>query len=93
VWRAERARAGREPVEELVRRLVVETLQLEVSVEELTRETNLYELGLDSSNVIDLLTQVEGALGVTIDVEHLSSTVFVELGNFLDLVCATASGR
>lgn len=49
-------------------------------------ETNLYELGLESLNVVELLTQIEMTFDVTIDVEDLSAELFSHFGTLAAFV-------
>jgi acyl carrier protein len=52
----------------------------------LTAESNLYELGLESLNVVELLTRIETRFDIIIDVEDLSADLFQTYGSLLAFV-------
>ncbi|MCP3102885.1 phosphopantetheine-binding protein [Myxococcus sp. K15C18031901] len=66
-----------------LRAVVIEVLKLEIPPQELAGNTNLYELGLESLNVVVLLSALEKAFDIVIDVEDLSADLF---GRWDDLV-------
>lgn len=71
---------------ETLRRIVIEVLKLELEPAAIGDETNLYELGLESLNVVELLTQIEMAFEVTIDVDDLSTELFGRFGTLAAFV-------
>ena len=60
------------PLEEIV----LEILRMEPGQIQLTGQSNLFELGLESLNVVELLTRVEIQFDIIIDVEDLSADLF-----------------
>lgn len=71
---------------EILRGIVSNVLKLEVAPTEIIAETNLYELGLESLSVVDLLTQVEIAFGIVIDVDDLSAELFGRFSTLTEFV-------
>lgn len=51
-------------------------------------ESNLYELGLESLNVVDVLTGIEARCDIVIDVEDLNTDLFTRFGNLVQFVQA-----
>ncbi len=74
------------PVGETLRRIVIDVLKLELPPEAIQDETNLYELGLESLNVVDLLTQLEISFDIAIDVDDLSGELFGRFANLVGFV-------
>ncbi len=52
----------------------------------LTEESNLYELGLDSIIVVELLTDLEDRFSIRLEIEDLSEELFAKLGHLVALV-------
>lgn len=69
-----------------LRDAVLTVLQLDLPKDAITLETNLHELGLESMNVVELLTEMEARFDITIDVEDLSAALFSRFGNLVDFV-------
>jgi len=69
-----------------LREVVLNVLQLDLPQDAITLETNLHELGLESMNVVELLTDMEARFDLTIDVEDLSATLFSRFGNLVEFV-------
>jgi acyl carrier protein len=65
---------------------ICDVLKLDIAPHEITAETSLYELGLESLRVVELLSTVEKQFGITIDVEDLSAELFERLGNVVEFV-------
>lgn len=66
--------------------VVVDVLNLDIPSDAIDEETNLYELGLESLNVQNLLTEIESSFDLAIDVEDLSAELFLRFGNLASLV-------
>lgn len=49
-------------------------------------DTNLFDLGVDSMNMTELLLQLEQRFGFTLAPEDLSSDLFVRFGNLVSFV-------
>ena len=73
-------------VADTMRSIVTDVLKLHAESSSIDEETNLYELGLESLNVVELLTQIEISFDVTIDVEDLSAELFGRFGTLVDFV-------
>lgn len=71
---------------ERIAAIAAEVLRIDPADARIDAETNLYELGLESLNVVELLSQLETAFGITIDVEDLSSDLFGRFGNLVEFV-------
>ncbi|MDK2125940.1 acyl carrier protein [Parachitinimonas caeni] len=69
-------------LDERLKRCVLDVLKLDLPTSAIADETSLYELGLDSLSVVDLLMAIESTFGIAIDVEELSAELF---GQFLTL--------
>lgn len=82
----ERAPVSNSSVAEQVKEIVAATLRIDPLDARFTDETNLYELGLESLNVVELLTQIEMAYDITIDVEDLSADLFTCFGTLIEFV-------
>ncbi|KFE69496.1 hypothetical protein DB31_6471 [Hyalangium minutum] len=89
---AEKAGAANEVVDKL-RQVVLEVLKLDISPRELSGDTNLYELGLESLNVVVLLTSIEKAFDIVIDVEDLSADLFSRWDDLAAFVESKVNGR
>lgn len=64
-----------------LKRMLLEVLRLDIPAEAITDKTNLYDLGLESLNVVDLLTEAESEFDIIVDVEDLSEELFARFGN------------
>ncbi|WP_224360664.1 phosphopantetheine-binding protein [Hyalangium versicolor] len=73
-------------VADQLRQILLETLKLDISPRDLTDDANLYELGLESLNVIALLSAIEKVFDIAIDVEDLSADLFSRWGNLVSFV-------
>jgi len=66
--------------------IILDILRMEPGQIRLTAESNLYELGLESLNVVELLTRIETRFDIIIDVEDLSADLFQTYGSLLAFV-------
>jgi acyl carrier protein len=71
--------------------ILLDILRLEPGQAALTDESNLYELGLESLNVVELLTQIEIRFDIVIDVEDLSTDLFQSYGDLRAFVARKAA--
>ena len=55
---------------------------------EITRDSALRELGLDSMQAIELLLAIEDEFGVSLPDEDLNDTTFATAGNLWDVIAA-----
>lgn len=69
-----------------IKELVVEAIGGGVQAEDIKGETNLYDLGLDSFNVINLLVGIEARFGATIAPEELTEDVFTRFDGLVSMV-------
>lgn len=69
-----------------LKEIVSAILRIESVDVEFEDDTNLYELGLESLNVVELLTQIEIVNDITIDVEDLSAELFTRFGTLVRFV-------
>lgn len=60
--------------------------QLDIAVEEITRETTFESLGIDSLDTVEMLMDLEDELGVELQLEEQLATV----GEFADFVAERA---
>jgi acyl carrier protein len=66
--------------------IILDILRMEPGQTRLTEASNLYELGLESLNVVELLTRIEMRFDIVIDVEDLSADLFQTYGSVLAFV-------
>jgi len=66
--------------------IILDILRMEPGQQRLTEASNLYELGLESLNVVELLTRIEMRFDIVIDVEDLSADLFQTYGSVLAFV-------
>lgn len=57
-----------------------------VAVDLIADETNLFDLGVDSMNMTELLLELEQRFGFTLAPEDLSSELFLSFGNLVSFV-------
>ncbi|MCA8050263.1 acyl carrier protein [Burkholderia arboris] len=64
------------------------TLGAHLSTDLIDDDTNLFDLGVDSMNMTDLLLQVEQRFGFVLDPEDLSSELFLRFDNLVAFVAS-----
>ncbi len=57
--------------------------ELEVPLEEITRDTTLESLGVDSLDIVEMIMDLESELGVDLDMEGAKITTFGELADYI----------
>lgn len=67
-------------IAEGTKHIVNKVLRIDPSEFQISDDSNLFELGLESLNVIELITELELAYRITIDVEDLSQDLFSRFG-------------
>lgn len=72
--------------------IVLKVLRLEIPASTLNEQTNLYELGLESLNVVELLVDIEAAFDIVIDVEDLNGEMFAVFGSLVEFVQGKLDG-
>lgn len=72
---------------------MVESLNEDITPEEITRETTFFidGLGLDSIDVLELVVAIEQRWGVRIDNKELGQKVMVSVGTLLDYIQSKVS--
>ncbi len=75
--------------------ILINTLDLDVSPEEVTREASFFHegLGLDSIDVLELVVSVEERWDVRIDNRELGEEVFVTVGTLADHIAANRTKK
>lgn len=82
-----------DPIDTRLKAIVAEILQLEGREQLIVPGANLFQLGLESLNVINLLTQVEIDFDIVVDVEDLSGELFEHYDRLLGFVRDKVAGR
>jgi acyl carrier protein len=73
-----------------VKRAIVESLRLPISVEEIGDSTSLYAdgLGLDSIDVLELVLEMERRFGVSVTVDETGQRVLRSVDTIADYIVA-----
>ena len=79
-------------VSETLKDIVLKVLKLEIPASTLNEQTNLYELGLESLNVVELLVDIEAAFDIVVDIEDLNGEMFAVLGSVAAFVQGKLDG-
>ena len=58
--------------------------QLELDVAEITPDSTFESLGIDSLDIVEMIMDLEGELGIELDMEDQKITTFQELADFID---------
>ena len=58
--------------------------QLELDASEITPDSTFESLGIDSLDVVEMVMDLEGELGVELEMEDQKITTFGELADFID---------
>lgn len=58
--------------------------QLELDASEIKPDSTFESLGIDSLDIVELIMDMEGELGVELDMEDQKITTFQELADFID---------
>ena len=58
--------------------------QLELDASEIKPDSTFESLGIDSLDIVELIMDMEGELGVELDMEDQKITTFQELADFVD---------
>ncbi|ALV58639.1 MULTISPECIES: acyl carrier protein [Burkholderia] len=70
---------------------LLSTLGTHLSAELIEGDTNLFDLGVDSMNMTELLLQVEQRFKFVLDPEDLSSDLFLRFDNLVAFVASHVS--
>ena len=58
--------------------------QLELDASEITRESTFESLGIDSLDIVEMIMDLEGELGIELDMEDQKIATFQELADFIE---------
>lgn len=58
--------------------------QLELNVDEITRESTFESLGIDSLDIVEMIMDLEAELGVELEMEDQKIATFGELAEFIE---------
>ena len=58
--------------------------QLEIPAEEITRDTTVESVGVDSLDIVEMTMDFEAELGVELDMEGAKISTFGELADYID---------
>ena len=80
-------------VAEKLQSMALEVLRIDAPASFIQSETNLYELGLDSLNVVEMLTHIEMNFDFTVDAEDMDAALFGRFGNLVEFVQSKLAAR
>ncbi|WP_069352820.1 acyl carrier protein [Burkholderia cenocepacia] len=78
-------------VSETVKACLLSVLGSTLSTDLIVDDTNLFDVGVDSMNMTDLLLQLEQRFSFTLAPEDLSADLFLRFGNLVSFVESHAS--
>ena len=58
--------------------------QLELDVAEITPDSTFESLGIDSLDIVEMILDLEGELGIELDMEDQKISTFQELADFIE---------
>lgn len=58
--------------------------QLELNVDEITKDSTFESLGIDSLDIVEMIMDLESELGVELDLEDQKISTFGELAEFIE---------
>ena len=58
--------------------------QLDLDPDEITRESTFESLGIDSLDIVEMIMDLEGELGIELDMEDQKIATFQELADFIE---------
>ena len=58
--------------------------QLELDVSEITPDSTFESLGIDSLDIVEMIMDLEGELGIELDMEDQKISTFQELSDFIE---------
>lgn len=76
----------REDIAATVKACLLSAVGSTMGTDLIVEDTNLFDAGIDSMNMTDLLLQLEQRFGFTLAPEDLSSDLFLRFGNLLSFV-------
>ncbi len=76
----------REEIAATIKSCLLSAIGSTVAADLIADDTNLFDVGVDSMNMTDLLLQLEQRFGFTLAPEDLSSDLFLRFGNLVSFV-------
>lgn len=73
-------------IKEILKSILMNILNLEMAREDIREDTNLFDLGIDSMTVIDLILAIEDEFAVTLDEEELTETLFERFESLVNMI-------
>ena len=58
--------------------------QLELDIDEITPESTFESLGIDSLDIVEMIMDLEGELGIELEMEDQKIATFGELADFIE---------
>ncbi|AJX00923.1 acyl carrier protein [Burkholderia gladioli pv. gladioli] len=77
---------GREEISATIRSCLLSAIGSTMAAALIADDTNLFDVGVDSMNMTDLLLQLEQRFGFTLAPEDLSADLFLRFGNLVSFV-------
>lgn len=77
---------GREDIAASIRSCLLSTIGSTMAADLIEDDTNLFDVGVDSMNMTDLLLQLEQRFAFTLAPEELSADLFLRFGNLVSFV-------
>ena len=85
--------SSRSDVPAAVKACLLSVLGSNLSADLVVDDTNLFDLGIDSMNMTELLLQLEQRFGFTLNPEDLSSDLFLRFDNLVAFVQSHVSSH
>lgn len=82
---------SRNAITEQVKAIVIEALHAQKMADQITEETYLENLGLDSLNIVDILLGIERDFDIAFDDEELDLSVLESVGSLVEFVVLAKS--
>jgi acyl carrier protein len=76
----------REEIAATIRSCLLSAIGSTMAADLIADDTNLFDVGVDSMNMTDLLLQLEQRFGFTLAPEDLSADLFMRFGNLVSFV-------
>lgn len=76
----------RDEIAATIRSCLLSAIGSTMAADLIADDTNLFDVGVDSMNMTDLLLQLEQRFGFTLAPEDLSSNLFLRFGNLVSFV-------
>ncbi|QNB16122.1 acyl carrier protein [Paraburkholderia tropica] len=77
---------GREEIAATIRSCLLSAIGSTMAADLIAEDTNLFDVGIDSMNMTDLLLELEQRFAFTLAPEDLSADLFLRFGNLVSFV-------